>query len=137
MEASALSLPVIDEKKAAGGRGEAIQEEGVAHDFVTVDRTSCCMGDTVLVTWEIGSHPLHDRDYIAMYEVEERTDHTAGGKDHMRDHMIAGRDHMTHVAMGRLLDSRLRGDTSIRGGVVMWILAEDIFPKRKSCDMIM
>lgn len=99
---------------------------GVAHDTIAVDRTSCCVGDTVLVTWKIRSVPLHERDFIGMFEVGEYAGTSSGEVD--GDHTSTpGR----HVTMDGLLDSRLRGDTSISGGLIQWTMREDLFQMSK------
>jgi hypothetical protein len=76
----------------------------------------------VVVTWEITSRPLHERDFIGMYEVEMHSQQGESG-----DHMTLEHGHVTE----RLLDSRVRGDTSACGGRLQWTLTEDIFPKCK------
>lgn len=99
-----------------------LDELGMAGDVITVDKKSCCVGDTVMVTWEINTRPLHERDFIGMFEIAVQDE--IGG----RGHTIVG---LGHVTTERLLDSRVRGDTSACGGYLHWELAEDIFPKRK------
>lgn len=92
-------------------------------DAITVDRGSYCVGDTVMLTWEVHTRPLHERDFIGMFEVHE-SDDEAGG----RGLTSMGWGHGTAE---RLLDSRVRGDTSICGGCLQWTLTEEIFPRRK------
>ena len=93
-------------------------------NYVAVDRLNCDVGDSVLVTWELQSWPLHERDFIGMFEVEE---------DVNGDHMDMPRCHGT---MDRLIDSRLRGDTSISGGLIKWSMREDLFLTSMSPFMI-
>ena len=90
------------------------QEVGVAVNMICVDHTSCSIGDTIKVIWEIKTHSLHERDFIGMFEVD-------------RDQNCTIQD-MGHVTtMDGLLDSRIRGDTSVSGGQLQWFLREDLF----------
>lgn len=115
------------------GDGDMTLQEGVACDCISIDRSSCFIGETVMVVWEICTRSLHERDFIGMFEVDEEEikgmegDHMTGGISHM----IVG---LSHMNMDKLLDYRVRGDTSVCGGQLHWLLNEDIFPKRKSCD---
>ncbi len=79
---------------------------GVAQDTIAVDRTECLVGDTVQVTWEVHSFPLHERDFIGMFEVGEYPGRNKNGEgtESSESHRV--------VTMDSLLDSRLRGDTS-------------------------
>lgn len=96
-------------------------EEG---DSIVVDKKTCSVGDTILVTWEINTRPFHQQDFIGMFEV-------AG------DGEVGGRGQESHVTAQGLLDSRVRGSTSAYGGCLQWELTEDIFPKRKpSCCLV-
>lgn len=111
------SRPAVDTGLAHTTREEWV---GVAHDTIAVDRTDCGVGDTVRVTWEIRSCPLHDRDFIGMFEVGENAQPGHSGVD--GDHRSTGR-----VTMDGLLESRLRGDTSISSGLLQWTIQEDLF----------
>ncbi len=97
-------------------------EMGVAED-VKVDKTKCSVGEVIQVTWEMGKRPLHERDFIGMFEVrEEQESHVTGGGSH-------GTDDEGHVTS--LLDSRIRGDTSASRGHIQWTLTENLFAGRK------
>ena len=101
------------------GEGEGL--EGPEGGFISLDKSSYRVGETAVVLWEALNIRPHHRDFIGMFEVD-------------RDHVTADSDHATavysgHVSMERLLDSRLRGDTSLNGGRLQWHLADDIFPK--------
>ena len=95
---------------------------GVA-DHISVDRRSASVGDIVLVSWEIRTRAPHERDFIGMFEVAESAtqSHVTQGDD-------SASNGMRHMTMDGLLDSRVRGDTSVSGGQLQWILQEDLFP---------
>jgi len=99
---------------------------GVAQDTIAVDRTECQVGDTVQVTWEVQSFSMHERDFIGMFEVGG---YLQQGENSVGNGSSAGGQKIT---MDGLLDSRLRGDASIKGGLISWIMREDIFPGSKS-----
>ena len=105
---------------------------GVAQDTVAVDRTECLVGDTVQVTWEIQSFPPHERDFIGMFEVGD--DSQGGTSEEGLDVAPSGGQHVT---MNGLLDSRLRGDTSINGGLLSWTMREDAFLTSKSVKCVL
>lgn len=106
--------------------GAVVHKEGVVDggDFISLDRTSYSIGETVMVTWQITTRPLHERDFIVMVEVDDGP---------ARDHVTCNSSLVTtsDVTMDRLLDSRIRGDTSVNGGLLQWALTENIFPKCK------
>ena len=124
-EAEVIPSPIGD-KVGNSTSGDTIEPlVGVAQDTVAVDRTECQVGDTLQVTWEVQSFSLHERDFIGMFEV--------GGyiqrENSVDDSSSAG---CQTVTMEGLLDSRLRGDASIKGGLISWTMREDIFPESKS-----
>lgn len=98
-------------------------------DFISTDRGSYSIGDVALVSWDIRTRPLHERDFIGLFEVEEGVEpgHMTGCVGHMLTEV-------GHLSMERLLDSRLRGDTSVCSGQLQWALSAEILPKCKSCD---
>lgn len=97
------------------GAGHVPPEEAEC-GFITLDQTSYSVGETAVLSWEIFDIRPHQKDFIGMFELD--------AADH-----VTNATH--HISMDRLLDSRLRGDTSLSGGRLQWLLAEDIFPKRK------
>ena len=102
-------------------QGEGLVSAEGECGYICLDKSSYSVGETAVVTWEMVDTRPHQRDFIGMFEMDQ-------GDRVSRD---AG-----HVSMERLLDSRLRGDTSLSGGRLQWHLAEDIFPKcepRPSC----
>ncbi len=102
------------------GAGLVSPEGEGACGFIALDRSSYSVGDTAVVTWEMVDIRPHPKDFIGMFELDDG------------DHMTQENGHVTgHVSMERLLDSRLRGDTSLSGGRLQWNLSEDIFPRRK------
>lgn len=111
-------LPISTPELPGSAQNERV---GVAHYVIDVDRSSCDVADTVLVTWEIHSCPLHERDFIGMFKVEECAPPGSGlDGDYMS---MPGH----HVTMDGLLDSRLHGDTSVSGGLIQWTMREDLF----------
>lgn len=79
--------------------------------YISLDKSSYSVGDTAVVTWEMLDTPPHQKDFIGMFELEQGD--PLGSPQ---------------PPLGKLLDSRLRGDTSLRGGRLQWHLAKDLFP---------
>ena len=107
--------------------GEEGGEHGeTPHDVIYTNKSWYSAGDVAVVSWDIRTHPLHERDFIGLFEVEKGVD---------ASHMTAGLGHMmsetTHITMEQLLESRLRGDTSVCSGQLQWLLSEEILPKRE------
>ena len=112
------------EPETADGECATPPGEERARDSVGVDKKTCSVGETVMVTWEINTHPPHQQDFIGMFEVARADE-------------VDGRGHtMRHVTAQRLLDSRVRGDTSAYGGCLHWDMIEDLFPKRKRWNLL-
>ena len=91
-------------------------------DILSVDKKEYCVGETVMVTWEMRSRPLHERDFIGMFEVEESASADGEGVG------LEGAGHRHLLDQEKLLDSRMRGDTSVSGGCLQWSLVADILP---------
>ena len=102
----------MESSREGGDTPSSVPPEGEGlvspEGYISLDRSSYSVGDTAVVTWEMLDTPPHQKDFIGMFELEQGD--------------------TPQPTLGRLLDSRLRGDTSLRGGRLQWHLAKDVFP---------